>query len=105
ASAVVLTGGGDETGILATVVGGAPGADPGARPSAAGMREAVDACLARAGLTREQVDLVIGEQATDPLIDLFDAVGEGRVRPGTEGGPPHEPLRPDGHGRHPRGAG
>jgi 3-oxoacyl-[acyl-carrier-protein] synthase III len=82
ASAVVLTGGSDEGGILATAVGGAAGADPGPRTTAEAMGEAVDACLARAGLTREQVDVVIGERVTDPLVDLFDAVGEGRVRPG-----------------------
>ena len=47
------------------------------------MKVAADTCLARAGLTPEQVDLVIGEQTAAPLIALFDAVADGRVRRGS----------------------
>lgn len=114
ASAVVLTGTSDEAGILATVVGGDAGDEGEAGPSAHGLQAAVDACLERAGLALDQVDLVIGEQtaapatlawaaaagrpregllldparyraafAAAPLIALFDAVRDGRVRPGT----------------------
>ena len=83
ASAVVLAGSSDDTGILATVAGGATGVDPTPMASADWMKVAADACLARAGLRPEQVDLVIREQTAAPLIALFDAVADGRVRRGS----------------------
>jgi 3-oxoacyl-[acyl-carrier-protein] synthase III len=83
ASAVVLTGTTGQEGILATAVGSAPAGggelDPGREARAA----AIDACLEQAGLARDQVDLVLSEDAADPLIALYSAVSEGRVKPGT----------------------
>jgi 3-oxoacyl-[acyl-carrier-protein] synthase III len=79
ASAIVLTGTGDEGGILASVMGGAARPDGEAGPSARGLEEAVDACLARAGLELGQIDLVIGEQ-TAPGATLAWATGAGLSR-------------------------
>ena len=81
ASAVVLTGGPGEAGILAAEVGGAAGVDGGAPPSARGLQAAVGACLGRACLQLDQVDLVIGEH-TAPAATLAWAAAAGRPREG-----------------------
>jgi 3-oxoacyl-[acyl-carrier-protein] synthase III len=83
ASAVVLTASTGREGILATAVGSAPGAGAGAPSAAEALDLAVDACLERAGVERDQVDLVLGGGLQDPLIGLFDAVREERVRSGS----------------------
>ena len=81
ASAVVLTGTTGDAGILATVVGGAAGEEGEAGSFADGLRAAVDACLERAGLALDQVDLVIGEQTAAPAT-LAWAAAAGRPREG-----------------------
>jgi 3-oxoacyl-[acyl-carrier-protein] synthase-3 len=73
AAAVLLRpAGGDEAGILSTVVGGAASEDgTGASHDEAlvrGLCRAIDQCLGKAGISLAAIDLVIGEQTAPEVM-------------------------------------
>jgi 3-oxoacyl-[acyl-carrier-protein] synthase III len=71
ASAIVITRGGGESGVLSTMAGGAAKPDVNGdaqdRALLRGLADGVQECLRKAGLSLEHVDLVIGEQSAPEI--------------------------------------
>lgn len=73
ASAVVLRGTGDDTGLLACVLGGAATGDGASQDAALlrGLSAAADRSLAEAGVPLSGVDLVIAEQTAPEVMRVW----------------------------------
>jgi 3-oxoacyl-[acyl-carrier-protein] synthase-3 len=73
AAALVLTPDGAGDGVLATAIGGGEASVNGSeeRGLIAGLNDATQLCLERAGVTLDEIDLVIGEQSAPEIMQAW----------------------------------